>query len=57
MGFFEYLDVNERASNSWAISGKYTDSGHALLSNDPHLDSVLPAEWHQVKVFYKNSKG
>jgi acyl-homoserine lactone acylase PvdQ len=42
VGFFAYLDLNERASNSWVIGANLTDSGHALLCNDPHLDSALP---------------
>ena len=41
-GMFYLLDLNERASNSWAIAGKYTESGHPLLANDPHLDAALP---------------
>lgn len=56
IGFFEFLDANERASNSWVIDGKHTESGHPLICNDPHLDSALPGEWHQVRIFYKGNK-
>lgn len=39
------------------ISGNHTESGHALLCNDPHLDTALPGEWHQIKIFYPGDKG
>lgn len=35
-------------SNSWVVSGAYTESGMPLLSNDPHLGASLPSVWHQV---------
>lgn len=35
-------------SNSWAVSGKLTDSGMPYLSNDPHLGIQMPSIWYQV---------
>jgi penicillin amidase len=35
-------------SNSWAVSGSLTDSGNALLANDPHLSIQMPSIWFQV---------
>jgi penicillin amidase len=35
-------------SNSWVVSGRYTESGQPLLANDPHLSLQAPAIWHQV---------
>jgi len=35
-------------SNSWAISGKLTDSGMPYLANDPHLGIQMPSIWYQV---------
>jgi penicillin amidase len=32
-------------SNAWALAGKHTASGKALLSNDPHLEYSLPGIW------------
>ena len=55
VGIFDYFDTNQGGSNSWVIGGKYTESGHPLLANDPHLDSALPGEWHQVRIYYKNN--
>jgi penicillin G amidase len=35
-------------SNNWAINGRYTASGKALLSNDLHLSYTLPALWFPI---------
>jgi penicillin G amidase len=37
------------ASNNWAIAPSRSRSGHALLSNDPHLEvNRLPNVWYEV---------
>lgn len=33
-------------SNSWVVSGKYTQSGAPLLANDPHLGNTIPSMWY-----------
>jgi penicillin amidase len=35
-------------SNSWAVAGSGTASGHAILSNDPHLSTSIPSIFAQV---------
>ncbi len=35
-------------SNSWAVSGKLTDTGMPLLANDPHLGIQMPSIWFQI---------
>jgi penicillin amidase len=35
-------------SNSWVVSGRYTESGLPLLANDPHLGPTLPSVWTQM---------
>ncbi len=35
-------------SNSWVVSGRYTESGKPLLANDPHLSASMPSIWTQV---------
>ncbi len=35
-------------SNTWAISGKYSQSGGALLANDPHLSVQHPSLWYAI---------
>lgn len=42
---------NRGASNWWVVSGEHTESGHAILANDPHLSLNMPpvfAEGHIV---------
>jgi penicillin amidase len=34
------------ASNSWAVDGAHTASGHAIISNDPHLDHMAPGVFY-----------
>ena len=35
-------------SNSWAMAGSGTASGHAILGNDPHLSTSIPSIFAQV---------
>lgn len=37
-------------SNSWAIAGTHTSSGHAILANDPHLALALPSFWYEIQL-------
>lgn len=37
------------ASNNWIVAGSRTASGHALLANDPHLETNrLPNVWYEI---------
>lgn len=40
----------QKGSNNWAVAGSRTQSGHALLANDPHLNLTLPSIWFQVQI-------
>ena len=35
-------------SNSWVCTGSMTQSGKALLANDPHLGIQMPSVWYEV---------
>jgi penicillin amidase len=35
-------------SNAWAVSGKLTRDGTALLANDPHLGLQIPSLWYMA---------
>jgi penicillin amidase len=37
-------------SNVWAAGGDRTDTGRALLANDPHLDLTIPGIWYLIDV-------
>ncbi len=37
-------------SNNWAVSGKLTKSGAAMLSNDMHLAIRAPSIWYKVRL-------
>ncbi len=42
-------------SNSWVISGKLTDTGKPILSNDMHLPMSLPSLWYQIHLRSKET--
>ncbi len=35
-------------SNNWIVSPRFSQSGHALLANDPHLALFNPPVWHML---------
>ncbi len=37
-------------SNNWAVSGSRTESGSAILCNDPHLRLSLPSIWYEIQL-------
>ncbi len=39
-----------RGSNNWAVAGAKTESGAAILCNDPHLTLSLPSIWFQLQL-------
>ena len=38
------------ASSSWAVSGRLTENGEALLANDLHLDLTVPNIWYRASM-------
>lgn len=41
-------------SNNWAVSGKKSTSGNAILANDPHLGLNLPSIWFVMQLSTPN---
>jgi len=39
-------------SNAWAVSGKMTKDGRAILANDMHLGISVPNVWYRVELNY-----
>jgi penicillin amidase len=39
-------------SNAWAVSGKKTSDGRAILANDMHLGLSVPNVWYRVELNY-----
>ncbi|WP_458627254.1 penicillin acylase family protein [Winogradskyella sp. PC D3.3] len=40
----------DNGSNNWAISGKKSTTGNAILANDPHLGLNLPSIWFVMQL-------
>ncbi|KAA5607380.1 penicillin acylase family protein [Roseospira marina] len=38
------------ASNAWAVDGRHTASGGALLASDPHLGFQVPIRWYLARI-------
>ncbi|HEY9131066.1 MAG TPA: penicillin acylase family protein [Dyella sp.] len=49
------LDDRRPGSNSFAIAGKLSDSGAALLANDMHLGLRVPNIWFRVRLRYPDA--
>ncbi len=39
-----------RASNAWAVDGRWTNTGAPLLAGDPHLAFGFPGLWYLVRI-------
>ena len=37
-------------SNSWVVSGEYTDTGKPVVCNDPHLTLMAPPVWYEMNL-------
>jgi penicillin amidase len=46
-----------RGSNNWAVAGRLTAHGGALLANDMHLGLRLPNIWYRATLAYLDERG
>lgn len=46
-----------RGSNSWAVGGRWSDDGRALLANDMHLGLGLPNIWYRATLEWATGGG
>ncbi|MGE5153915.1 MAG: penicillin acylase family protein [Bdellovibrio bacteriovorus] len=44
------LPVPGAASNGWALTGRRSADGSALLANDPHLAPSMPGIWYELEL-------
>jgi penicillin G amidase len=44
-------------SNSWAVAGRYSKRGAALVANDMHLGLRLPNVWYRLSLVYPDAGG
>ena len=53
-GFIPYSPMKNPSkhlgSNNWAVAGAKTANGHAIVANDPHLITRLPAIWYEQQI-------
>jgi penicillin amidase len=48
-------DADYPGSNNWAMAGRRTANGGALLANDMHLSLRLPHIWYRARLIVKSS--
>ncbi|WDE13096.1 penicillin acylase family protein [Thalassomonas haliotis] len=51
---FSYRDQALPGSNNWAVSGKLSENGSAILANDMHLNLRVPNTWYRTSLEYRN---
>ncbi|MGH9386576.1 MAG: penicillin acylase family protein [Vicinamibacterales bacterium] len=44
-------------SNNWAVAGRHTATGAALVANDMHLSIGVPIIWYRASLVYGDPKG
>jgi len=44
------VNQQDKGSNNWVVSGKWTTSGKPLLANDPHLEIQSPSMWYLAEI-------
>jgi penicillin amidase len=49
-------DETLAGSNAWAVSGRQTSDGRAIMANDMHLGIGVPNIWYRVQLDYPNVK-
>lgn len=43
-------DTRGEGSNNWVVAASRSQSGHAMLANDPHLAISTPSFWYEVHI-------
>ncbi|HOB98016.1 MAG TPA: penicillin acylase family protein [Verrucomicrobiota bacterium] len=49
------LERDVVGSNSWAVDGRYSSSGSALVANDMHLGLNVPVIWYRMRIICQPS--
>ena len=57
VGQSRIVDSIALGSNNWAVSGRLTETGAALLANDMHLGLRVPNIWYRARLIYKDADG
>ncbi len=49
-------ELPDIGSNNWAVSGKLTNTGSAMLANDMHLSLRVPVIWYRAQLNYQEAR-
>jgi penicillin amidase len=56
LAWLEPVDADARGSNSWAVAGRLTRDGAAVVANDMHLGLALPNIWYRASMAWRDSR-
>jgi penicillin amidase len=49
-------DHEDRGSNSWAVAGRLTADGGAIVANDMHLGLSVPNIWYRASIVWRDAR-
>src|SRR5205823_1453633 len=49
-------DDDARGSNSWAVAGRLTTDGGAIVANDMHLGLSTPNIWYRASITWRQPR-
>lgn len=52
-----HFDESRPGSNNWAVAGKHTAHGGAIVANDMHLRITVPGIWYRVRLIWPAGGG
>jgi penicillin amidase len=54
--FFPRVEEDARGSNNWAIAGRLTADGGAIIANDMHLGLSVPNIWYRAEMLWQEPR-
>ncbi len=49
------FDTMGIGSNNWAVAGRRSEDGKAILANDPHLRASIPGSWYRLQLRWQEN--
>ena len=53
---FPRIEEDARGSNSWAVAGRLTADGGAIIANDMHLGLSVPNIWYRAQMLWEDPR-
>jgi len=53
---FPHIEEHARGSNNWAVAGRLTADGGAIIANDMHLGLSAPNIWYRAQMLWQDPR-